>query len=125
MIKVFKLKKRLACYPEREYFTGEVDGNIVKVYTRDNEFKAYRLSSIEHYHGRLHESITCGRWKPPMLLDEYDIVDVRYAANKHKFYVNFRLKYYNKEKYDEYVHKEWEKLKKELEKPKDMSVFGF
>ena len=125
MIKVFKLRKKYNTYPLREYFTGEVDGNIVKVYIGDNEFKAYRLSSIEGYHGRLHETITHGRWKPPMLLDEYDIVDVRYAANKHKFYVNFRLKYYNKEKYDEYMQKAWEKLKKELEQPKDMSVFGF
>ena len=125
MIKVFKLKKKSAVYPERQYFTGEVDGNIVKVYTDENKFNVYLISQNEPCNGILHESKAFGKFVPPLLLDNFDIVDIRYAANKHKFYVNFRLKYYNKKKYDEYVQKAWEKLKTESEQPKDMSVFGF
>lgn len=125
MIKVFKLKKKSAVYPERKYYTGQVDGNVIKVYTDENKFNVYLISQNEPYNGILHESKAFGKFVPPLLLDNFDIVDIRYAANKHKFYVNFRLKYYNKEKYDEYMQKAWEKLKKELEQPKDMSVFGF
>lgn len=103
MIKVFKLKKRLACYPERKYYTGQVDGNVIKVYTDENKFNVYLISQNEPYNGILHESKAFGKFVPPLLLDYFDIVDVDYADNKLDFYVNFRLKYYNKEKFKGYA----------------------
>ena len=108
MIKVIKLKKKSAVYPERQYFTGEVDGNIVKVYTDYNDFVVYALNTVENYNGNLHYVFE--RFQPPLLLNHYDIVDVEYARNKKDLYTHFRLKYYNKKKYDEYMQKSYEEI---------------
>lgn len=101
IIKTFTLRKKwfneFLPVTDREYVTGEVIGDYVRVYSKYNQWRLYCLTSRPTYiPPSVGESwsVQMMNKSSHLLLDNFDITDVVFLKNKKEFY-RYRLKHYS------------------------------